>query len=121
MYPLQKLTILNRLIHPLVFHEIKRQINQHPKQNIIIEAIDFSPRYLGSLINKLIVVTTPEAGLIQRIQKNRNLTPSEIKKILNTQSIPTQYDFLIVNNHSLADLKKKIKTLYSKLPLNNPL
>lgn len=109
----QKLKILNRIIHPLVTHEIERLIARTDNPNICIEAIDFNPKQLGRLIDKLILVKAPADQIITRIAKTRGLSPKEIHAILKNQPMPVDADFTIHNKGTLSDLKKQVEAILS--------
>ncbi|MBI2463422.1 dephospho-CoA kinase [Candidatus Peregrinibacteria bacterium] len=100
----KKLQILNNIIHPIVFHEIRKEIDRKKAPFIIIEAMDFSEKYLRKLIDKLIVVTSP----IRLIQQRKKISEEEIKKIHSFQKTPEKYDFFIENKGTKKKLEKKV-------------
>lgn len=87
----QKMWILNKLIHPLVVHEVNKKIVQlkgaaDTKEpiRICIEAVYFEPQDLGKFIDQLIIVDAPDEVILKRL-KARKITLSQLKQILILQ------------------------------------
>lgn len=100
----KKIQILNNIIHPIVFNEIRKEIDREKNQWIVIEAMDFSERYLKKLIDAIMVVTSP----LHLIKKRLKISELEIKKIHSFQTTPEKYDFLIENKGTKKELEKKV-------------
>lgn len=100
----QKLKILNNIIHPLVFHEIKKEIDRRKAKYIVIEAIDFSEKYLKRFVDKLIFVKADQSKIENRLKQKISL--ESIKKIHQIQKEPEKFDYFVTNDGNIAVLKK---------------
>ena len=96
----KKLKILNALIHPLVFSEIQKILDQNDADRVVIEAAYFEKKYLGSLVDKIM--------LIERDHE-------DVRKFEGIDIIPDKVDARVKNNSTLNDLEKKVIIEVEKL------
>jgi dephospho-CoA kinase len=149
----KKLHILSNVIHPIVVHEIKKKIDSIQKSGlkkkgtIIIEAIDFSEKYLKEPLRNVVssrnshissenvesaTKTYQERFLKKIIDKlilvtasektikkrlENKMSENEIEKILREQTFNDAYDFVIKNNDSKMELEKQIIKLWHRLQI----
>lgn len=114
----QKLWILNKLIHPLVTHEVNKKIDQLAKQKtsktfigICLEAVYFEKESLGKFIDRLIVIEASDKQILVRLS-NRKIPIEQLKKILKFQRENLQKEGIVVENNSdLESFYKKIERL----------
>lgn len=90
MHP-EKLKILNKLIHPLVAREVNKKIVQIKHRSkgknkifICIEAINFEQKYLGKIVDQVVILNASDEIILKRL-KNRNIPFGQLKKILKLQ------------------------------------
>lgn len=87
-----KLWILNKLMHPLVAHQVNNKIVQlkklagsHKKPILIcIEAAYFDPSDLGKFIDRLLMVDAPDEIIMKRL-KARKIPNKQLKTLLKFQ------------------------------------
>lgn len=114
----QKLWILNKIIHPLVAHELNKKIvhSVGTYGSVCIEAFYFEPHDLGKFVDQIIVVDASNEKILKRL-KSRKIPKSQLLTMLKFQrkNLPKIFT-KIENNHSEKALLKKISTL--DLPLH---
>ena len=111
---------LEKLLHPLIHKEACKQLAKiHSPLVIIIMPLLFETKVTGirKMIDRVLVVDIDEKTQIERLKKRDGIDTKAAKLILNAQlnnkSRVEKADDVILNNGSLADLKKQVKTLYS--------
>lgn len=108
----QKLMLINQIIHPLVFEKIQEEIKKIKNEFVIIEAILFSKKYLGKLVDKIILIKCPEEIILKR---NKKYPKELIKKVLKIQKNPKNPDFEIKNNKDKKFLKEQVKEIIKRI------
>ena len=103
-----KLKILEKIIHPLVFNEIRKKIQKAPSKKIAIEAIRFDERRMGKYPDVIVWVETQHEESYKRIVWNEDISRKEYETIVSLQEKPKKIDFTIQNNGTLAALEDKI-------------
>lgn len=103
-----KLKILEKVIHPLVFNEIRHRI-QASKNNIIaIEAIAFNEKKIGYNVDCKVWIDLDHKIAYKRFNKKRKLSFENYKKIVKSQEKPADIDYVIINDGSKSELRKKV-------------
>ena len=111
---------LNKILHPAIYREAIKQLQQFSKQPYAILAIPLLEE--GSIyaqaIDRVLVIDCEQEKQIERVKQRSHLTEPEIKQIIEAQ-IPRKSrikmaDDLIENNGSIADLHSKIEKLHQK-------
>ena len=127
-----KLNWLNNFTHPLVFQEINKQL-ENAKSNYVIVDIPLLIKLDGkiskqfkSIIDRILVVSTPEKVQIERLIKRDKISTERALDILNTQSTLKQKlalaDDVINNSSTLSELRQQVVKLndkYCKLGANS--
>lgn len=105
-----KLLLLNRLIHPCVAKEIELLLQQAKKthENIAIEAVYFDERYLGGIVDKILLVERDFELAKDVLLEERGLNYEFAKRIYDTVKLPKKVDFVIKNNGSVKDLENEL-------------
>lgn len=109
----RKLRILEKMIHPLVAHEIQKKIDRERRQGtdiFVIEAMTFAQDGLGRFIDGLVLVTCRENIVWQRL-KDRSLDSAELFAMRQRQKAPLKYDWKIENDGDLEALEKKVRSV----------
>ncbi len=109
---------LESIVHPLVYDEITRRVNQVTYSYCIIS----SPLLLESKSNysvdRVLVIDVPEGLQIERATLRDNVQESDIKKIISSQSKRqhrlNSADDVITNDKDITFLKEQIETLHNK-------
>jgi dephospho-CoA kinase len=105
----KKWEVLNRMIHPLVAEELRRELRKIEGEIAIIEIPIYTKRLFEEFIDELWVIDIKEAEQIKRL-KDRDLTPEQIH-ILNNhlQTNKHEHTIMIDNNGGQQSLKEKIE------------
>jgi len=114
---------LNKITHPALIKEIKKQIRQAaPGEIIIIDAPLLIEAGLGSWVDKIIVIKISSRQQQRRLNKKLSLNKAELLKRLKFQmSFKNKVrlaDFVIDNNGTIKATKKQIQELRRKLWIN---
>ena len=118
----QKLWILNKLMHPLIWHEVNKKIVQLKKEDsaarICVEALYFEPKDLGSYIDELVKIDASDRIIMMRL-KARRVPQKQLAALLYFQRklLPfAGFKMLKIENYaSKAALKKNmIKYFHAK-------
>ncbi len=111
---------LNAILHPAIYTEVLKQLslNKHaPYQVLAIPLLFESPRY-APYINRILLIDCNEKTRIDRVKKRSQLSESEIKKIIRTQT-PRKKQLLLAhdvieNNGNVEKLRERILLIHQK-------
>ena len=111
---------LNAILHPAIYTEALSQLalNKHaPYQILAIPLLFESPRYAPH-VNRILLIDCNEKIRIERVKTRSQLTESEIKKIIRTQT-PRKKQLLLAhdvieNNENVEKLREKILHIHQK-------
>lgn len=113
---------LNSIVHPEVIRIIKRKIKAVKSGIVVLDAPLLIEAGLKKLVDKLIVVETAREEQIRRIRSKTHLSRSQILKRIKYQvSLSRKVglaDFIIDNNGSLEETKRRVKKISKKLGLS---
>lgn len=130
----QKLWILNKMIHPLVVHEVSKKIAQYARSEakhvlkqkdlhqqvkplrICIEALYFEQTDLGKFIDMLFIIDAKDAIIFKRLKK-RKIPKAQLEKLLTFQRkvlIPRGLS-VIQNNQGLVEFQDDLLKLLQPL------
>ena len=113
-------TKLNAILHPAIYDEALKQLQQHasaPYQILAIPLLFESPRYAPH-INRILLIDCDEKTQIERVKKRSQLSTSEIKKIINSQT-PRKKQLLLAhdvieNDENVENLREDILEIHQK-------
>jgi dephospho-CoA kinase len=113
-------TKLNAILHPAIYDEALKQLQSHqdaPYQILAIPLLFESPRYAPH-VNRILLIDCDEDTQIERVKKRNQLSTSEIKKIIRTQT-PRKKQLLLAhdvikNNENVENLREKILEIHQK-------
>ena len=111
---------LNAILHPAIYTEALRQLAQNklaPYQILAIPLLFESPRYAAH-VDRILMIDCNEKTQIERVKKRSQLTESEIKKIIRTQT-PRKKQLLLAhdvieNNGNVDKLRENILLIHQK-------
>lgn len=103
-----KLKILNNLIHPLVADAIHKIIDACPLDLIVIEAVYFEEKFLGRFVDKILWIESSRNILLERSLTKPGMTVELFNRILKCQTRPADIDFVIDNNGSVEEFYSKL-------------
>lgn len=110
-----KLKILEKLIQPVVFNEIRKRIQKAKPEKVALESTTFDKKRLGFEVSHILWIDATIKSCYERCNKKRKLTKQEHKNIVDHQTKPKKIDFTIKNNKSLKELKEKVDKIAEKL------
>ena len=113
-------TKLNAILHPAIYDEALKQLEQNkhaPYQILAIPLLFESPRY-SPHINRILLIDCDEAMQIARVKLRSQLPESEILQIIKAQTPRKKLLLLandiIKNNENVADLREKVMEIHQK-------
>lgn len=116
-----KLQLLNEIMHPLIYKEVKRQVDAYKMGSqlelVIIDAALLIEIGLTRLTDYIIAVYADDEVRIQRIMQRQGLTRKQTTERFKVQKKWEEFmniaDYVIHNNLSIEDTKAQIKNLIS--------
>ena len=119
----EKRKLLNSIIHPSIYDEIYRSIEDYRKEGadiVIVEAaLLLEKKGLIELLDKLIVVSIDEETQKKRLIGRGDLTHEQIDARINSQLSNNEKvkhaDYIIDNNGKLEETRKHVMEIWSKL------
>ena len=113
-----KLKLLESIIHPIVKDEILKIFRQH-STIVFIAVPQLFEAGFDSLFDKIIYVTAEESIRLKRLMKRNNFSESEARNRLKVQISDAnkinQADFVVDNNENVEILKIKVENILKKL------
>ncbi len=109
-----KRKIVNFLIHPVVFSETQKMVDQSKASVIFVEAIDFDPEYLGKLISGMIWIQSSLELQRERVEKRGGFAQKNFDLIYRAQMKPVVIDEVVENLGTLEVFQQKLQELWVK-------
>jgi dephospho-CoA kinase len=114
---------LNGIVHPLIGIEIVRQLEAaraaSDETPVVIEAALLLDAGWRPLVDLVVVVVTPQARVIERIQRQRGLATADIEARMAAQIGDEQRrrlaDIVIENGGDLADLRRAADAAWAEI------
>ena len=113
-------TKLNAILHPAIYDEALKQLEQNkhaPYQILAIPLLLESPRY-SPHINRILLIDCDEATQIARVKLRSQLPESEILQIIKAQTprkkLLSLANDIIKNNESVTELREKVIKIHQK-------
>ncbi len=116
----QDLKKLNALIHPAVFLEMLETVkkNQRKKGVLVLDVPLLFEARVDRMIDCSVVITSSRKHIMHRAAR-RGQSPVMARRILSSQwpdkKKIARADYVIENNGSLAELKKKVAAVYHQI------
>ena len=119
----EKLQALNKIMHPMILDEIKRELeeikNKAPKAIVILDAPLLIELGFQDFVEKLIVVSVDEKTQVERIIKRDNSSGTEALLRIKSQMPVSEKikfaDYVIDNSGSRDETFKMVKKIFSEL------
>lgn len=106
-----KLQLLNKIIHPLVYAEIKKLIKSASGKNMAIELSYLVDNRLNRNIDTLIWVDRDVKLIKKTLLTERKFTEDLVEKTIKLIKKPVSVDFVVKNNKDLASLNFLVSKL----------
>ncbi|MBL0310712.1 MAG: dephospho-CoA kinase [Bacteroidetes bacterium] len=121
----KKMALLNSLVHPAVFRDTERWIEEQKKTKspyVLKEAALLIESGSYKNLDKLVVVTAPLELRIKRVEKRDSVTRSQVMKRVQHQMPEEEKlklaDYIIQNDNGLEQLKEQVLLIHHKLLKN---
>ncbi|OGS47377.1 MAG: dephospho-CoA kinase [Elusimicrobia bacterium RIFOXYD2_FULL_34_15] len=118
----KKKKLLEKIIHPKVVFELRKQIDKLRKRKLKIVIVDIPLLYevgLEYLFNKIIVVNCSKEQQIERLIKRDKISIKEaLKKIKSQITLSNKInkaDYVIDNKDTKSKIKKEVKKILDKI------
>ncbi len=120
---LRQRKLLNRILHPRIGKEMERRIREigrkDPEAIVVIDAPLLVELGEHRQMDKVIVVTSTQAQQIQRLKERDKISTEEARRMFSSQ-LPVEEkvkwaDFIIPNDGSFQETKKKTKKVMKEL------
>lgn len=111
---LNKLKIINNLIHPLVTNEVQKRIDISKERIVVIEATYFAPKHLGRIVDAILWIECNEEVLKERVLQRSGMDESLLESVYKSQSKPESVDFVVSNNDSMSSFHDGLKKMWEK-------
>lgn len=118
-----KLKTLNAIVHPYVFGEIERRLDELPAAAkcpyVLIEAALIFESGMDKQLDYVIVVHAEQEERIRRVMERDGVPRADVlarmKSQMNVQQALRRADFIIANDGSVEDLERQVTFLDSLL------
>ncbi len=119
--------VLNRILHPRIKEEIDRRAKEigqkDPEAIVVIDAPLLVELGMHHKVDRLIVVTSTQIQQMERLKKRDGRSPEEALRLFSSQMLVEEKeklgDFVIRNEGSLAEMKKRAKEVFKELKKGN--
>jgi dephospho-CoA kinase len=119
--------VLNRILHPRIKEEIDRRAKKigqkDPEVIVVIDAPLLVELGMHHKVDRLIVVTSTQIQQMERLKKRDGRSPEEALKLFSSQMLAEEKeklgDFVIRNEGSLEEMKKRAKEVFKELKKGN--
>lgn len=116
-----RLKKLNSILHPLMYLEMKRQLEElktKGTQIAVLEAAILIEAGWESLANEVWLVTAPAEEVEKRLSLNRGLTPQQVRARMSSQMSDTERrryaNEFIENDGTIENLRAKLELLWEE-------
>lgn len=114
---------LNRITHPLIREEIRKQIQEQNDKMIIIDAPLLIETGVQKIVELIIVVITSRDTQINRLRLRNHFTDlqieARIKSQLSLEAKIKKADYIIDNNGNILETNRQIKRIWEELVKND--
>lgn len=115
---INKLKILEKLVQPIVFNEIRKRVQKSKSKRIAIESTTFDKTRIGMEVTHILWIDSSITNCYKRCSKKRSITRQEHRNIVAHQKKPKKIDSIIKNNGTKAEFKKKVEKIAKSTVLN---
>ncbi len=114
----KKKSLLEQIMHPLIYAEIDAQVNRLQASYVIIAIPLLIETKMQALVNHILVVDCPVEMQVDRVRSRDKLNTMQITAIINSQVSRAerleQADSIIDNTQSLANVEQQVHSLHAQ-------
>ena len=112
----EKLDLLNKTIHPLVYKQIAHVLEAGNNINVAIESVYFDVRVMEDYVDRIFWIERSGKDIIEALINNRNFSKELAEKAEALIQKPDGTEFIISNSGTLQDLESRISVEVVTLP-----
>lgn len=105
---LDKLKMLNNIIHPVVYEEVVKLLKKHSSKDVVIELVYFDQDFLSDFVNKVLWIERSRDEILKILIEERSFNPEIAENAFESIGCPLKVDFVLKNNGSIEDLENSI-------------
>jgi len=116
-----KLAALNAIVHPVIIKEIADRLERFARTNevVVLDAALIAELGLEESLDVLIAVTAPQAVRQRRLERARDMDPTDIQARMDSQMDPAEVaaraDIVVRNDGRLEDLVGEADRVWAEL------
>jgi dephospho-CoA kinase len=107
---------VNRIVHPFVISELIRRAKSHKSKIIAVEAALIFESGFNKYLDFTVEIYSSVNSRIERVRERKKLTVSQIRSVIRLQMPEKEKiklaDFIIKNNSTRIELKRKVEFLH---------
>jgi len=117
----RSLASFNSIIKPLILKRLKRRLEYHSRRKkvVVVDAALIFEWGVESWFHKIVVVTAPDDQRLERLVRFFGLSPEEARRRIKSQwsqdDKAALADYIIQNDSSLSDLRRKVVDIWPAL------
>jgi dephospho-CoA kinase len=97
-----RLAVLNRIVHPYLKSELKKRVGTG---DVVIDCALYNELEVHGIADKTVLVVADIEHVYQRLYPR--FTQRQVLNIMNSQTIAQKPDFIIENNGTLIEMRKR--------------
>ena len=111
--------ILEDILHPLIFENVETQLQQlNTSYCIVVIPLLVEKNSYTNILDRILVIDTPESEQIHRVSRRDNMDKSTIEKLINIQATRNKRlaaaDDVIINDKGLDELHAATLQMHDK-------
>jgi dephospho-CoA kinase len=103
---------LNRIVHPFLIRALEKKLRSL-SGNVVIDVALYNELEVHRFTDKTLLIQTDVGRIYERMEPR--YTKREIINIMNGQEVVAKPDFIIENNGTVDDLKRRVEQILSSL------
>ena len=112
-------TILEDILHPRIFENVETQLQQlNTSYCIVVIPLLVEKNSYTNILDRILVIDTPESEQIHRVSRRDNMDKSTIEKLINIQATRNKRlaaaDDVIINDKGLDELHAATLQMHDK-------
>ncbi len=108
-----KLEKLNSVIHRPLKEALMEKVSEMRKEDIIIDCALFKKLGVDLLADKVVLIKSDLDNIYSRLQSR--YTKLQVINVMDSQEVPVDADFVVENNSSVDELKRKAEEIAMSL------
>lgn len=121
----EKLAALNAIVHPVIFRGIADRLDslRHTDEVVVLDVALLVETGLERSVDLVVVVETPERTRVDRMVRDRDMSPVDIRSRMGAQADPellrARADIIVENAGGIGDLAREADRVWRELLARN--